>query len=64
MEPTFEQIFGDKSAMRLWFANLILHSVALTVADSYIPFTDIGCERSYSGNGPFPVLLRSETEAI
>ena len=21
MEPTFERIFGDKSAMRLWFAN-------------------------------------------
>jgi hypothetical protein len=42
MEPTFEQIFGDKSAMRLWFANLILYSVALTVADSYVPFTDIG----------------------
>ena len=32
MEPTFERIFGDKSAMRLWFANLILYSVALTVA--------------------------------
>src|SRR5246127_545515 len=42
MEPTFERIFGDKSAMRLWFANLILYSVALTVADSYVPFTDIG----------------------
>jgi 2-haloacid dehalogenase len=42
MEPTFERIFGDKSAMRLWFANLILYSVALTVADSYVSFTDIG----------------------
>jgi hypothetical protein len=42
MEPTFQRIFGDKNAMRLWFANLILYSVALTVADSYIPFTDIG----------------------
>ena len=42
MEPTFERIFGDKSAMRLWFVNLILYSVALTVADSYVPFTDIG----------------------
>jgi 2-haloacid dehalogenase len=42
MEPTFERIFGDKSAMRLWFANLILYSVALTVADSYVRFTDIG----------------------
>jgi 2-haloacid dehalogenase len=42
MEPTFERIFGDRGAMRLWFANLILYSVALTVAGSYVPFTDIG----------------------
>jgi 2-haloacid dehalogenase len=40
--PTFERIFGDKLAMRLWFANLILYSAALTVANSYLPFTDIG----------------------
>src|SRR5271166_5660586 len=38
----FERIFGEKSAMRLWFTNLIMYSVALTVADSYVPFTDIG----------------------
>jgi 2-haloacid dehalogenase len=42
MELTFEGIFGDKSAMRLWFANLILYSAALTVAGRYVPFTDIG----------------------
>src|SRR5579862_3951276 len=42
MEPTFERIFGDKSAMRLWFANLILYSAALTVAGCYVPFTEIG----------------------
>ena len=42
MEPTFERIFGDKYAMRLWFANLILYSAALTVAGCYVPFTDIG----------------------
>jgi 2-haloacid dehalogenase len=42
IEPTFERIFGDKSAMRLWFANLILYSTALTVAGCYVPFTDIG----------------------
>jgi len=28
MEPTFERIFSDKSAMRLWFANLIMYSAA------------------------------------
>jgi 2-haloacid dehalogenase len=38
----FERIFRDKSAMRLWFANLILYSAALTLARSYVPFTDIG----------------------
>ena len=42
MEPVFERIFRDKDAMRLWFANLILYSAALTVAGSYVPFTDIG----------------------
>jgi len=42
MEPTFERIFGEKSAMRLWFANLIMYSAALTVAGCYVPFTDIG----------------------
>ena len=42
MEPIFQRIFADKGAMRLWFANLILYSAALTVAGVYVPFTDIG----------------------
>jgi 2-haloacid dehalogenase len=42
MEPTFQRIFGDRSAMRLWFADLIMYSAALTVAGCYVPFTDIG----------------------
>ena len=42
MAPTFERIFEDKSAMRMWFANLILYSAALTVARHYVPFTEIG----------------------
>jgi 2-haloacid dehalogenase len=42
MEPIFQRIFGEKNAMRLWFANLILYSAALTVAGRYVPFTDIG----------------------
>ena len=42
MEPTFERVFGEKGAMRLWFANLIMYSVVLTLANSYVPFTDIG----------------------
>jgi 2-haloacid dehalogenase len=42
MTPIFERIFDDKAAMRLWFANLILYSAALTVAGQYVPFTEIG----------------------
>ena len=42
MAPTFERIFDDKAAMRLWFANFIMYSAALTVAGQYVPFTDIG----------------------
>jgi 2-haloacid dehalogenase len=37
-----KHIFGEKSAMRLWFANFIMYSAALTVAGCYVPFTDIG----------------------
>jgi 2-haloacid dehalogenase len=42
MEPTFQRIFGEKSTMGLWFANLIMYSAALTVAGCYVPFTEIG----------------------
>jgi 2-haloacid dehalogenase len=42
MEPIFERIFGERQAMRLWFANFIMYSTALTVAGCYVPFTDIG----------------------
>ena len=42
MEPIFERIFGERNAMRLWFANFIMYSAALTVAGCYVPFTDIG----------------------
>jgi 2-haloacid dehalogenase len=42
MEPIFERIFGERQAMRLWFANFIMYSAALTVAGCYVPFTDIG----------------------
>jgi 2-haloacid dehalogenase len=40
--PTFDRIFNDPAAMRLWFADLILYSEALTLAGLYVPFTDIG----------------------
>jgi 2-haloacid dehalogenase len=42
LQPVFERIFSDPAAMRLWFANLITYSEALTLAGVYVPFTDIG----------------------
>jgi 2-haloacid dehalogenase len=42
MQPVFTRIFADNSAMRLWFADLILYSAALTVAGCYVPFTELG----------------------
>jgi 2-haloacid dehalogenase len=42
ISPTFERIFNDPAAMRLWFGGLITYSEALTLAGVYVPFTDIG----------------------
>jgi 2-haloacid dehalogenase len=42
IRPTFDRLFGDPAAMRLWFAGLITYSEALTLAGAYVPFTDIG----------------------
>jgi 2-haloacid dehalogenase len=42
VSPIFERVFGDRLAMRLWFADLILYSQALTLAGAYVPFTDVG----------------------
>ena len=42
LRPTFDRIFSDPAALRLWFANLITYSEALTLNGVYVPFTDIG----------------------
>jgi 2-haloacid dehalogenase len=42
LAPTFNRIFGDRSVLRLWFADLVLYSEALTLAGAYVPFTEIG----------------------
>jgi hypothetical protein len=42
LQPTFDRIFSDPAALRLWFANLITYSEALTLNGVYVPFTDIG----------------------
>jgi 2-haloacid dehalogenase len=40
--PVFQRLFASPGAMRLWFQELITYSQALTIADVYVPFTDIG----------------------
>jgi 2-haloacid dehalogenase len=40
--PVFQRLFGEPGPMRLWFQELITYSQALTIADVYVPFTDIG----------------------
>jgi 2-haloacid dehalogenase len=42
LRPTFDRFFGDPAALRLWFADLITYSEALTLSGVYVPFTDIG----------------------
>jgi 2-haloacid dehalogenase len=40
--PVFQRLFGESAAMRVWFRELITYSQALTIANVYVPFTDIG----------------------
>jgi 2-haloacid dehalogenase len=40
--PVFQGLFGEPAAMRVWFRELIIYSQLLTIADVYVPFTDIG----------------------
>jgi 2-haloacid dehalogenase len=42
IRPVFDRIFKEPDVLRLWFANLITYSEALTLAGAYVPFTDIG----------------------
>jgi 2-haloacid dehalogenase len=37
-----ERIFGESLITRLWYADMILYAEALTLADAYVPFTDLG----------------------
>ena len=42
LEPLFERAFGSAAAMREWFAQLVLYSQAITLADAYAPFGELG----------------------
>ncbi|MEO8418133.1 MAG: haloacid dehalogenase type II [Methylophilaceae bacterium] len=38
LEPLFERVFGDRSVLREWFAQLILYSQTMTLSGLYTPF--------------------------
>jgi 2-haloacid dehalogenase len=41
LTPHFVRTFGDGNVMREWFAQLILYSEALTLADDYVAFGEL-----------------------
>ena len=36
--PLFAEVFGDERVLREWFAQLIMYSMAITLAGNYVPF--------------------------
>ena len=41
LEPVFVRLFGDRRAMREWFAELIVYAQTLTLAGQYRPFNEL-----------------------
>ena len=62
IRPVFDRIFNDPAARRLWFANLITYSEALTLAGVYVrsPTSAVPC----SGCSPPPAISRSVTPTL
>lgn len=42
LEPVFQRIFGKPGKMRVWFAQLILYSQALSLSRQHVPFETLG----------------------
>jgi 2-haloacid dehalogenase len=40
--PLFAELFGDDRALREWFGQLVLYSMAATLADRYVDFFALG----------------------
>jgi 2-haloacid dehalogenase len=40
--PVFERIFGDPTAMREWFGQLVMYSMAATLSGHYVEFFTLG----------------------
>ena len=42
LAPHFARMFGERSSLREWFAQMILYSEAITLCDNYVPFGELG----------------------
>jgi 2-haloacid dehalogenase len=42
LAPHFARMFGERSSLREWFAQVILYSEAITLSDKYVPFGELG----------------------
>ncbi len=42
LEPLFNRVFGDRSVLREWFAQLILYSQTMSLSGLYTPFGELG----------------------
>ena len=41
LEPLFDRVFGSRSVLREWFAQLILYSQTMTLSGLYTPFGEL-----------------------
>ena len=41
LAPLFTELFGDKRVLREWFAQLVMYSMSVTLADSYVNFSTL-----------------------
>jgi NADPH:quinone reductase len=42
LEPHFERMFGDRQVLREWFGQLVMYSMTVTLADTYVDFFTLG----------------------
>lgn len=42
LEPLFDRVFGNRSVLREWFAQLIIYSQTMTLSGLYTPFGELG----------------------
>jgi 2-haloacid dehalogenase len=42
LEPHFERMFGDRRVLRQWFGQLVMYSMTVTLAGTYVDFFTLG----------------------